>query len=218
MLDIPTQYCEHIMGHFLSQPLNAISNIAYFLAAFLSYIYLRQHTAPKLYVLPILLGVVGIGSMWWHITNSSIGDILDTYSIALFASVTTLLFLTKITKSKIIAAVSFAALLSFVLMAERFVALNGSLPYVVLLGGFLIAGKIYVKKFPSVKVVFISTSLTFLIAITLRSLDIFLCPILPFGTHFIWHILIAVFGYQIVLMLAHSDSVFTQGSPVERVV
>ncbi|MDP9249385.1 MAG: ceramidase, partial [bacterium] len=204
MLDIPTQYCESLIGNILSQPLNAISNVAYFVAAFIAYRYLRQQKATKLFILPALLGVIGIGSAWWHIANSYVGDMLDTYSIALFASVVTIIFLTKITKSKVVVTAFFVVLLFLVFLAETLAVWNGSLPYVVLLGGFLITGIFYKKKFPSTKLIFLSASLTFLAAITVRSVDIILCPYIPTGTHFLWHILVATLGYQIILLIAHA--------------
>ena len=206
MLDIPTQYCESLIGYFLSQPLNVISNVAFLITAFIAYRYLRNRDIKKLYVLTILLGVVGLSSVLWHMTNSHVGDILDTYSIVLFASVAAILLLTKITKSKITTIISFVILLYLAFISERFTLWNGSFPYVVLLIGFLIAGRIYIKRFPTAKAVFIYAFLTFLIAIVLRSLDILICPFVSSGTHFLWHILVALFGYQIILMLAHSDS------------
>src|SRR3989344_748627 len=206
MLDIPTQYCESLSGHFLSQPLNAISNVTFLIAAFVAYQYLRQQPATRLYILPILLGVIGIGSAWWHTTNSHVGDILDTFSIGLFVSIVAILLLTQITRSKIVATIYFTLLLASVIITERFPILNDSLPYVILLGGFVIAGIIYIKKFPSAKVIFVSASFTFLTAIIFRSTDILLCPLIPLGTHFLWHVLVAGLGYQIILMLAHAKS------------
>lgn len=204
MLDIPTQYCESLVGSFLSQPFNVISNVAFLIAAFLAYRYLRNHRITGLFILPILLGVIGISSAWWHISNSNLGDILDSFSIVLFASVAAILLLTQITKSKVAIALSFVILLSSTLITERVTEWNGSLPYIVLLVGFLIGGIVYIKKFPSAKVIFLSAFLTFSIAIVLRSLDILLCPFVPFGTHFFWHILVAGLGSQIILMLTHS--------------
>ncbi len=206
MLDIPTKYCESLIGYFFPQPLNIISNVAFLIAAFLAYRYLRNHRVSRLYILPILLGIIGIGSAWWHITNSRLGDILDTFSIVLFASVAVLLLLTEIAKSKVVTALSFILLLSLVLITERFAAWNGSLPYVVLLIGFVIIGVIYIKKIPSAKSVFLSAILIFLIAIVFRSVDIILCPCIPFGTHFLWHVLLAGLGYQIILMLANAKN------------
>ena len=130
----------------MSQPLNAISNVTFLIAAFLAYQYLRQQPATRLYILPILLGVIGIGSAWWHTTNSHVGDILDTFSIGLFVSIVAILLLTQITRSKIVATIYFTLLLASVIITERFPILNDSLPYVILLGGFVIAGIIYIKK------------------------------------------------------------------------
>ena len=200
-MDIPTEYCETLTGYVLSQPLNAISNVAFLIAAWFAYKCLQDRGAKRLYVLPILLAFVGISSAWWHITDSHLGDILDTFSIVVFASVAVIILLTRISKSKPAIALSFVALLSLVFTTERSTALNGSLPYVVLLVGLAIAGSIYIRKFPEAKVWLYSSLVTFFVAIVVRSTDIFLCPSIPFGTHFLWHILVAALGYQLIRLL-----------------
>ena len=98
-MDIPTEYCELFSEYFLSQPLNAISNVAFLIAAWFAYRYLRDRGFKKLYILPTLLTLVGISSAWWHITDSYIGDILDTFSIVALASAVVIFLLARIAMS-----------------------------------------------------------------------------------------------------------------------
>jgi len=204
-MDMPTEYCESLVGYFLSQPLNVISSTAFLVTAFMSYRYLQKRNLSKLYILPILLGIIGLSSAWWHINNSPIGDILDTFSIVVFASVVAIFLLKRITNSKKQAGLYFAVLLVVGLLAERLEILNASLPYLVLLVGFIIFGMVYVKKFQRARTIFYFALGTFSLAILLRCVDIVLCPTLPQGTHFLWHILVALLGYQLITMLSHSN-------------
>src|SRR4051812_39310053 len=95
MLDIPTQHCERLVtGGF--EPLNTISNIGFIIAAVCAFWMLRESKSVIKYVLPIILVSMGLGSALWHATHSTIGDIADTGTIVIFASVITILFLRKI--------------------------------------------------------------------------------------------------------------------------
>ncbi|MGH7928076.1 MAG: hypothetical protein ACREQV_09795, partial [Candidatus Binatia bacterium] len=91
-------------------------------------------------------------------------------------------------------------LLVITLLAEQLPYLNGSLPYLVLLIGFIIGGVFYAKKFPDSRPLIITAAFTFGLTITFRSIDILVCPTVSFGTHFLWHILVATFGYQLILL------------------
>ncbi len=202
MFDVPTQYCERIVGQLSFEPINIISSVAYLVVAVIAYWYLRKrgHTSP---VLPVLLGLIGLGSMWWHITASPLGDIADTLSIAVFASVAAFMLLQAILRSKLAIGGAFLFLLAAILFTESSDVLNGSLPYIVLLAGFVVAGTFYAQKFPSSKFLVVSAVLTFLSAILFRSIDLSVCSYLPIGTHFLWHILVAAFGLQLLMLLSN---------------
>ena len=156
ILDIPTQYCESQIEGFLSQPLNTFSNVAFLIAAFLANGKIRNLDVRRHYILPVLLAFVGVCSAWWHITNSQLGNTLDTLSIFIFASIATIQLLSKIATSNVVTVVVFILLLALILITERIAAWNGSLPYVVLLVSFGIGGFIYLKKFALEKGIFIS--------------------------------------------------------------
>ena len=202
MLDIPTEYCERLSHLLGPEPLNVLSNVAFLLAASFAYRAVRSHELKSV-ALPILLSAVGIASAWWHLFHTRTGDIADTLSIFLFACVAGVLFLYKTFSSKVRVTVFALVTTVLVLGGEQVRWLNGSMPYVVVLLALGLAGMVYAQKFPSKRLSVLLMFSTFLLALTLRSLDSALCSFIPIGTHFLWHILVAFFGYQIILLVVH---------------
>lgn len=203
MLDTPTMYCERLLNSgIFTEPFNIFSNLAFIIAAFFAYRELRGQKDPLTFILPILLGCVGIGSTWWHAAHLPSGDILDTGSILVFASVMAIVLLYKLTGSKRTAAIIFVLLLLITLVSEKLNYLNGSLPYLILLVSFGAFGFFYVRKFPRSRDLVIAAFFVFLIAIVFRSIDLITCSIIPMGTHFLWHLFVAIFGYQLIRLFS----------------
>lgn len=200
MFDIPTEYCEQLL-QIGREPINTISNLVFVFAGIFAFYKLKNEKSVLKFVLPILLVLVGVGSSWWHISHTHYGDIADTFFILIFASVISILFFKKLLQSWTIVLLSFFTLLSIIFFAERLDYLNGSLPYVILFVALIIGGIFYAKKFSDSKSLLIITITTFGLAIIFRSIDISVCPSISFGTHFLWHIFIAVLGYQLILLV-----------------
>ncbi|MBM3206864.1 MAG: hypothetical protein FJZ43_04570 [Candidatus Staskawiczbacteria bacterium] len=201
MFDIPTEYCEQLL-QIGWEPINTISNLAFVIAGIFAFYKLKNEKGVLKFVLPTLLILVGVGSSLWHFSHTHLGDIADTFFILIFASVVSLLFFRKLLHSWTAILLSFFALLGITLFAEQLDYLNGSLPYVVLLIALIVGGIFYGKKFGDSKTLLLTTVAIFGLAIIFRSIDILICPSISFGTHFLWHILVAVLGYQLILLVA----------------
>lgn len=201
MFDIPTKYCEQLL-QLGWEPINTTTNLAFIFAGLMAFYALRKQQGVIKFVLPTLLTLIGLGSGWWHVGHTHSGDIADTLSILLFASVVGVLLLKKIFQSWAIVIPAFVVLLVVTLFAEQLPYFNGSLPYIVLLIGFIIGGIFYTKKFPESRTLIITAALTFILAIIFRSIDMVVCSELVIGTHFLWHILVATFGYQLIMLTA----------------
>ena len=130
----------------------------------------------------------------------------DTLFIIVFASAIGILLLYKLLESTLKVILTFVPLLVFTLSAEQLPHLNGSMPYVVLLGGLMAFGFLFVKKFPESKAQIIISVCTFGLAILFRSFDMELCSQVVIGTHFLWHIFVALIGYQLVLLVMNKYS------------
>ncbi|MFI6099117.1 hypothetical protein ACIA8G_26485 [Lentzea sp. NPDC051213] len=74
-------YCERLGPGLWAEPLNAITNLAFLIAAFLL---LRHQAPPSLRALPILLALVGLASLSFHTLATSLTGALDSAFIAVF--------------------------------------------------------------------------------------------------------------------------------------
>jgi hypothetical protein len=194
---------------FLAEPFNAFSNLLYFLAAYLSYAYLKstQCKTKQLYYLPILLTAVGIGSFSYHTSPNNITLFLDSIPIFIFIFSAVFLLFQKLIGDKtksIISLICFIAVLviATVLIPKEF--LNGSIRHVINLAWF-IALVIWVKrKFGGslFKQALVPLSI-YGVAIVFRSIDQASCLYIPIGTHFLWHLLAAIAGYFTIKLLAN---------------
>lgn len=199
-MDIPTQYCERLVdGGF--EPVNTISNLAFFVAALLAFWMIRNYKGILKFILPLLLASIGVGSGVWHAQHSHLGDVADTGTIVIFASVVAILLLRKLLKSATHVTLAFVLLLGLALQTERLSYLNGSVPYLVLLVGFATVSIFLYRKLPGLRGLLLAALCTFALAILFRVTDLSMCSTFPVGTHFLWHVLIAVLGYQLILLV-----------------
>ncbi|MDO8518026.1 MAG: ceramidase domain-containing protein [bacterium] len=192
-------YCEKLGLNFLTEPLNAISNFAFFIVAYFLYqSYRKSKTFKNIYFPLIFLTIlIGLGSLLWHTHRSSITLLLDTVPIYIlflfiFYFVANFLFSKKIT----------IFILFFYLFTQLFLLfyvpvefLNGLprhlFPFVLLL--FLIL--LIYRKVGRVAISLLLPVAIFGLAIAFRTIDLSLCEIIPVGTHFLWHISNAVAIY-----------------------
>src|SRR3712207_1850463 len=84
---MPSNYCERIDAHFWAEPLNAITNVAFLLAAALAARLLLRERASDwpAAILTALVGAIGIGSFLFHTIPSRWTAAVDVIPIQLFA-------------------------------------------------------------------------------------------------------------------------------------
>lgn len=201
-------YCERISTAFWSEPFNALSNISFVLAALVTLYTLRQlqrqsgrkPTSMDL-ALTLLCAAIGVGSFLFHTFANRWSEWADTLPIWSFVGLYLFATLTQdpakskrfkaITGTLIAAGVAGILLLSANGEASDTNAidpLNGSGQYApALLALIVVAGLTWRKKHPQ-RGYFIAATITFALSLTLRTVDISLCPSWPIGTHFLWHL------------------------------
>lgn len=202
-------YCERTDLSFWSEPLNALTNLAFLVAAALLW---RAQTAAKAPVraqdraLAALIGVIGVASFLFHTLAAVWAALADTLSILAFAAFFLFLFLTRAahlgSAVALVAACAFAALsyaFPKVLPAGPATGSAGYLPYVVAL--LSMVAWLWRTRNESARV-FLSATLLFLAALGLRTLDPALCQGIPYGTHFLWHLLNAAVLYRLARELS----------------
>ena len=201
-------YCERTGPEYWSEPINAVTNAAFLIAA--AFMWVRVPGMPMARVLCAILAFIGIGSYLFHTHAEIWASIVDVTPIVLFilayvfvanrdywgmplwmALIGTALFVPyALVTTPIFAALPFFDISSFywpvpVLILAYAIGLSRRLPEVA--RGLAIGAGILIA------------SLVF------RSMDEIVCPNLPLGTHFMWHILNGVMlGWMIEVYRRHS--------------
>lgn len=203
-------YCERIDAGLWSEPLNAVTNIAFFIAAWLLYREYKKLGTPDRPALTLiaLVAVIGLGSLLFHTLANPLTMMADVLPIIVF--VYYFLFLTLRRLLACSMAKVFVALMVFMFCAffltslPREYSFNGSASYTICLAALLILGGALRSRGHQAARVFFAVSALFAVSLTFRTLDLMLCDALRAGTHFLWHMLNGVVLYLLVrVMLAY---------------
>lgn len=209
-------YCERLGPEFWAEPLNAITNGAFFVAAFVCLVYARRCGVPmrgSLLWLWGLLIAIGIGSSLFHTFGTVWAAVTDVVPIYLFAL--SYLFialkmdfgvgpLRTLLSLCLVAGVVYGAV---GLVPEGAVTLpawvRGGLSYFpALLAMIGFAAALAVTGRQGGRTI-ATAAVVFTVSLTFRSVDGAVCPAFPLGTHFMWHLLNGVvLG---LLVMAHVD-------------
>ena len=201
-------FCEQKYLPYFQEPLSVVSNIG-FLVAFFFLLKERPKGVEKLLVFLILM--VGLGSASYHTYRSPLTHFLDVIPIYLILMTSLFLLLKKLVLNTKTAALLLSLFIVLqaslaVILPRNFLRsfLNGSLRYVIAL--FVLLGIYVYAQSRSLKNqrFLLYALVSFTVAIFFRSIDILVCPVFPFGTHFLWHIFVSVTAYYTTLFLLRS--------------
>lgn len=199
-------YCERTSASIFAEPLNALSNVAFFIAGWIAWQEYRRtpppHDDPIVVWLIVLLPIIGLGSLAFHTLATRWASWADVIPILVFM----LLYLWLATQRylawpKGLAAIALTAFLVSTLALEALV------PEEVLWGGAMYLPTVAACLFVVLAPMDVETQVRrtialavglFLAGFTLRSLDGPLCPALPIGLHYFWHISNATVLYLLV--------------------
>jgi len=205
-------YCERTDAGLWSEPVNALTNLSFFLGAWLLARELRALEAAgaappaSIGALPALLALVGLGSLLFHTLATVWAGLADQLAILLFGCVFLYAFLRH--PAAVPASVALLGALAFT-VASYFTPrvlppdfLNQSGAYFPYLAGLLgIAGWLRFKQRPGFALFAAGVAL-FVVALTLRTVDPLVCERFPLGTHFAWHLLNGAVLYLLACALA----------------
>ena len=207
-------YCERGLDPgFWAEPLNAVSNAAFLVAAAVALAQWRRQPGRGGTVqlaLIGLVGVIGIGSFLFHTLATRWSAIADTAPIGLFMLAYLAFALCAFVGLRWIWT---AALLGVFVLALRqagtircgdAACFNGSLGYApALLALALIGAWLGWRRHPAARAL-LAGAAVFLVSLTFRTLDRTLCPATailgggPLGTHFVWHLANAMLLYMLL--------------------
>ncbi|MCX7889248.1 MAG: ceramidase [Rhodobacteraceae bacterium] len=203
-------YCERTDPSLWSEPLNALSNLAFLVSALVMWRRVRGQGLPLAVALCAVLAVIGLGSFLFHTLAVGWAATADVLPILVFI----MLYLFAIWRdyaglrpawaaAGALAYLPFAALT--VPLFHRYAPWLGSSadygPVPVLLIAFTIG--LWRRAPATARGIGIGT-LMLLLSLTFRTLDLPLCGLWPHGTHFVWHGLNAVMlGWMIEVYRRH---------------
>lgn len=211
MYDYLDRYCERIHPQWWTEPLNITSNLAFLIVAImLWHQYSRnwpRHSLTRwdLQLLILLVFVIGIGSTMWHISAEFWALLADQVPIILFINLYLISCLYRVFQLRIVTILLIFTLYHItntglqLLLPDQF--LNGSIFYLpTLVFLLIITFTTYVSRTILFKP-FLVSAMLFLVALVFRTIDLEICGQFVIGTHFIWHILIAITIFYLMRVL-----------------
>jgi hypothetical protein len=206
-------YCERTGPGLFAEPLNAVTNISFFIAAYLALTLARR--AGKLDVpMRLLIGLtfaVGVGSTLFHTFAQRWAGAMDVIPILLFIVSYLCLALWRFFGARLAEALVIAiAFLFFASGVRRAAAaalppaFDGATGYMPALLALLACGALLAARRRWSGAWLLGAGAVFSVSLTLRALDSQLCETMPIGTHYWWHILNGVvLGLLLVGYLKH---------------
>lgn len=188
MIDL---YCERLGPGLLAEPINALTNGAFFLAALRLERLARQGQGrdPGVVALAVLALAIGVGSGLFHTFATGWALAADVIPILLFQLMVLLLYLRR--RAGVATPAAMGLCLAFLLacLAGRSFpsVLNGSLAYAPTLAVLAVLG--WHQRRQSLPPSLLWATGLFSLSLLLRSLDNAVCPLWPTGTHLFWHLL-----------------------------
>src|SRR5918998_5842087 len=110
-VDMMDAYCERVGPDLFAEPLNAVSNVSFLLAAWVAWV-LAERTGALSAGVRVLIAIaasVGVGSILWHTYATSLTLILDIVPILIFITWYTWLYTRNVIGMRSLFAVACAA-------------------------------------------------------------------------------------------------------------
>ena len=202
MFEAVDLYCERLGPHFWAEPVNALTNASFLLAAVFAWRRGKQLDAltPAIWCLLALICAIGLGSAAFHTAANGLTRFLDVLPILLFQLVYLWLYSREFIglrpwKTAALIIVYLAAALTGRQYPE---VLNGSLIYAPAIVVILLLGVYHAARNLNERFGVLVAALAFVVSLLARTLDEAICPSFPLGTHFLWHLLNGLVVYLLM--------------------
>jgi hypothetical protein len=199
-------YCERIDPGFWSEPINALTNLAFLAAAL--WIWPRTNGLPLARALAAILFAIGIGSFLFHTFATPWAALMDVVPIGVFI----LLYLFAVHRDVIGLGFwpALGATALFIPFAAITVPLLGMLPFFGISAFYwtvpilLVIYALALHRTPHITRGFLTGAGLLALSISARSIDETLCNFIPFGTHFLWHVFnVVMLAWMILVYRRH---------------
>ena len=202
-------YCERTDPSFWSEPVNAVTNLAFLLAAPIMWRRTAGRRRPVQSVLIALLFAIGIGSALFHTYGTRWAALADTLPIGLF--ILAYLFAANRDFWRLPAWAAALGTAAFVPYAAVAAPTFGTLPFFAISAAYwpvalLIAvyGAALLGRAPATGRGLLIGAAILTASLVARSVDEPLCDAIPLGTHWLWHLLNGVMlGWMIEVHRRH---------------
>jgi hypothetical protein len=203
-------YCERTDPGYWSEPLNALTNAAFLIAAWAAWRMAREAGDRGAEVLAALVAVIGVGSFLFHTHAEVWAAVADVVPIQAFILVYLGLATVRLFRAPwwggVLAAAAFvpASALLARAIAAVFGPLNGSvgyLPVPVLILAYAAALR---SRAPEAAAGLALGAGMLAVSLVFRTIDREVCAAVPAGTHFLWHLLnAAMLWWMIRILVRH---------------
>jgi hypothetical protein len=199
MQDYMDAYCERTAPGLLAEPLNAVTNLSFIIAAWAAW-FLANRTgrlSPGVWGLIALATTVGVGSGLWHTYATSWALLLDIVPIFFFIIWFVWMYTRSVARMSIPVALAWVgAFVVGTFFARGFAqVLHGAPIYTPGLVVVLALGVLHANQQTDERFTLLAAGGMYALALFFRTIDNEVCLNLPMGTHFLWHSLIGLVVY-----------------------
>lgn len=203
-------YCGRFAPGFFGEPQNSFTNLAFIAGAVFAWYVWRKQKDRDRWQLPLfaLAGSIGVFSFIFHSVPTRLTLQLDLLPIQLFG----LAYLAYIGRCYL--RLSWPALIvllvGFFLARQLWIgitprgALGGGISHVPAVAGIFFLGLVLLKRGIGPGRCLIAAGGVYVLALFVRAWDLYLCPIVPFGVHWLWHILTALAAGLLIYGIART--------------
>jgi len=187
-------YCERLAPGFWAEPLNAITNLAFIIAAAAGFMLWRRKTPSDrpVLMLIVIVATTGVGSFLFHTFANRWSMLTDVLPIALFINFYFFLAMRRMLGLNFWMAL--AVTIGFFLATPPIGALisplfGSSSGYILPALAIFLVGFLFWRRDAAGGMRVLTAGLVFAVSLTFRTIDEPLCASIPVGTHFLWHLL-----------------------------
>lgn len=184
-------YCERTGPAFWSEPVNALTNLAFLVAAWALWRLARREGAldAGAWALIAIVAAIGAGSFAFHTLATRAAMLADVIPILIFQLVWLFLYLRRVVGWGAMTALMPVAGYLALSMLMSAAPLGGSAMYLPALVVVLGIGAFHAQAPRPGRYDLLAAGGVLAVSLTFRTIDGAVCPAFPLGTHFLWHLL-----------------------------
>lgn len=186
-------YCERCGPGLWAEPINAVTNFSFLIAAYAAWRLARSENrlTLEIWTAIALSAAVGIGSAVFHTFANTLTVWFDIVPILLLQCWIVWLYGRQVMRLSVAAVVGLLIVLIGGGLAGTQMPhiLKGSLGYFPALLILAWLGYWHFRHRKAEPRILLGAAACLFIALVFRTIDMLVCPVMPIGTHFLWHLL-----------------------------